>query len=205
MNFFLTKSLLAVGARCHFQNEVALPVDRPLLMVANHNSLYDIPPLYWYLRKHHVKFVSKIELGKGIPSVSFNLRHGGSVLIDRKDQKQSFRALMDFGKYLEKNKYACVIFPEGTRGKKGRLQNFSRGGIKILLKSMPTALIVPVAIKNTWLLNKHGKYPMSFGEKLSWTTLKPLDPTEFTADELISLIEERIRDKVLSGSSHNES
>jgi 1-acyl-sn-glycerol-3-phosphate acyltransferase len=41
------------------------------------------------LRDFHCKFVSKKELGKGIPSVSYNLRHGGSALIDRKDPKQA--------------------------------------------------------------------------------------------------------------------
>ena len=52
--------------------------------------MYDISPIMWYLRKHHVKFVAKKELGKGIPSVSYNLRHGGSILIDRKKPTSSF-------------------------------------------------------------------------------------------------------------------
>jgi 1-acyl-sn-glycerol-3-phosphate acyltransferase len=34
--------------------------------------------------------VSKKELGQGIPSISFNLRHGGSALIDRKDPNRRF-------------------------------------------------------------------------------------------------------------------
>ena len=72
-------------------------------------------PISCYLKKHHPKFVSKIELGKGIPSVSYNLRHGGSVLIDRKDPRQSLTAIKDFGKYIEENNYAAVIFPEGTQ------------------------------------------------------------------------------------------
>ena len=59
------------------------------MIVANHQSMNDIPPIIWYLRKHHPKFVSKMELGKGIPSVSYNLVHGGSVLIDRKNSKQA--------------------------------------------------------------------------------------------------------------------
>ena len=69
----------------------------PLIIVSNHQSMNDIPPIIWYMRKYHPKFVSKIELGKGIPSVSYNLRHGGSALIDRKDSKQALVAIARFG------------------------------------------------------------------------------------------------------------
>jgi 1-acyl-sn-glycerol-3-phosphate acyltransferase len=40
----------------------------------------------------HCKFVSKKELGK-VFKYFFNLRHGGSALIDRKDQKQAIPAI----------------------------------------------------------------------------------------------------------------
>ena len=62
---------------------------QPYIIVCNHQSLYDIPPLIWYLRQIHPKFISKKELGRGIPSVSFNLRHGGSLLIDRAKAKDA--------------------------------------------------------------------------------------------------------------------
>ena len=79
-----------------------MPESGPLIIVTNHQSMYDIPPLIWYLRKYHPKFVSKKELGKGIPSVSFNLRHGGSALIDRKDRRQARAELERLGAYIEK-------------------------------------------------------------------------------------------------------
>lgn len=75
LNWFLTKSLLILGNRVYFIKHHPIPKNRNLVFVANHQSLFDIPPMIWYLRKYHAKFVSKIELGKGIPSVSINLRH----------------------------------------------------------------------------------------------------------------------------------
>jgi len=39
--------------------------------------------VFKYFWTYKPKFISKIELGKGIPSVSYNLRHGGAALIDR--------------------------------------------------------------------------------------------------------------------------
>lgn len=108
-----------VGMRYTFNNPHQIDTNQPLIVVANHQSMHDIYPLTWFLRKHHPKFISKIELGKGIPSVSFNLRHGGGALIDRKNPRQSLPALMKFGEYIETNKRTAVIFPEGTEAKMG--------------------------------------------------------------------------------------
>ena len=89
LNFCLTKLLLVLFIPVKYINTQNLPKNVPLIVVSNHQNVNDIPPIFWFLRKHHPKFVSKIELGKGIPSVSYNLRKGGSVLIDRKDPRQS--------------------------------------------------------------------------------------------------------------------
>ena len=53
------------------------------------------------MRQFHPKFISKKELGKGIPSVSFNLRHGGSALIDRKNPMQAVEAIRKLALYCK--------------------------------------------------------------------------------------------------------
>lgn len=93
LNLGVLASLRVVGARVDLNCEHALAADLPLIVVANHQSMYDIPMLGWMLRKHHPKFVAKIELARGIPSISYNLRHGGSVLIDRGDARAAMRAI----------------------------------------------------------------------------------------------------------------
>jgi 1-acyl-sn-glycerol-3-phosphate acyltransferase len=55
-------------------------------------------------------------VGKGIPSVSYNLRHGGSALIDRKIPNKPFLK-SKLGDYIEEHNRSAVIFPEGTRVK----------------------------------------------------------------------------------------
>src|SRR5690606_28152377 len=86
---FLVLNTYMLGTKYKIIGLDKLPSDIPLIIVSNHQSWYDITSLGWYMRKVHPKFVSKIELGKGIPSISYNLRKGGSVLIDRKNAKQS--------------------------------------------------------------------------------------------------------------------
>ena len=98
MNWVLTKSLFILGIFVSVENKQNLPKNTTLIFVSNHQGVFDIPPLIWAFRKYHPKFVSKIELGKGIPSISFNLRHGGAALIDRKDPKQAISTLGSFAK-----------------------------------------------------------------------------------------------------------
>ena len=84
-NFFLLRCLNLVGTRFQYNNKFTFDKNRPHIIVSNHQSMFDIPPIIWYMRQLHPKFISKKELAKGIPGISYNLRHGGSVLIDRKN------------------------------------------------------------------------------------------------------------------------
>ena len=63
LNLCLTKCIFFIGGRVKFNNPNHIPKDKPLIIVANHQSMYDIPPIIWYMRKYHPKFISsKCEL-----------------------------------------------------------------------------------------------------------------------------------------------
>ncbi|MEY8849366.1 lysophospholipid acyltransferase family protein [Psychroserpens sp. XS_ASV72] len=175
LQFAIMRCLNVLGTRFSWNNTYKIPKDRPLLIVSNHQSMYDIPPIIWYLRQHHVKFVSKKELGKGIPSVSYNLRHGGSVLIDRRNPKQALPAMKAFGEYIENTKRAAVIFPEGTRSKDGQLKPFKTKGLELLFEVVPSAIIVPITINNSWKMLRYGKFPMGIGNHIKFTVHQPVD------------------------------
>lgn len=193
MNFFLMRCLNILGIRFTYDNRHQIETDQPLIIVANHQSMHDISPISWFMRKHHPKFISKIELGKGIPSVSYNLRHGGSALIDRKNPRQSIKAIIDFSKYIETNKRAAVIFPEGTRSKDGVPKTFQRRGLTTLFKGVPSATIVPVTINNSWKTLKYGKFPMGLGAHITFTVHEPLKLATFVnQEELLDRIENTI-------------
>lgn len=196
LNFFLTYSDLLLGSSITFVNQQQLPAGQPIIFVANHQSMYDIPGLIWFLRKFHVKFISKIELTKGIPSISYNLKYGGGANIDRKDSKQAVSELIKLGRRMKENNWSAMIFAEGTRAKDGQMKSFQVGGIATLLKVVPHALVVPVAIENSWKLVQYGSYPLSFGEKLRWTVLPPLDTTGKNPEEIVLEAENAIRIKL---------
>ncbi|NAS10838.1 lysophospholipid acyltransferase family protein [Poritiphilus flavus] len=191
LNWCLMRCTNLLGTRYTFRNTHDLPTDRPLIIVANHQSMYDIPPIIWYLRAHHPKFVSKKELGKGIPSVSFNLRHGGSVLIDRKDSKQALREIAKLGDYIEQNCRSAVIFPEGTRSRTGHPKPFQVTGLKVLMKAAPSAVVVPISINNSWKLLRYGKFPYGLGNHLTYDIHQPHDITE-DHGTIIATVEQQV-------------
>ena len=193
MNLFLMSTYYVLGSSISFSNPHRLPSNRPIIFIANHQSMYDIPPLIWFLRNHHAKFISKIELTSGIPSISFNLKYGGGANIDRKDSKQAVAQILKLGERMKANNWSAVIFPEGTRSRNGQLKPFAVGGVATLLKKAPNALIVPVAKKNSWKFVQYGAYPLSFGEKMSWSVLSPIEPAGKPLVEVVAAAEDLIR------------
>ncbi len=191
LNLSLLRCAHILGTRYTFNNPHNISTDRPAIIVSNHQSMNDIPPIIWWMRKYEPKFVSKKELGKGIPSVSYNLRHGGSVLIDRADTKQSLSEIIKLGKYIEEHKRAAVIFPEGTRSRTGHIKPFKTIGLKLLIRNAPSALIIPVSINNSWKMLKYGKFPYGLGNHITINVHSPIEIQD-NIDELITKVETQI-------------
>lgn len=193
---YLNLVLLRIGHLLGNTYEVTgrelIPQNVPIIFVSNHQSLYDIAGIIWFMRKNHPKFVSKKELGKGIPSISYNLRHGGSVLIDRKDPKQAIPTIKKLGDYIEKYNRSAVIFPEGTRSRTGKPKEFAQTGLKILCKAAPSAYVVPITINNSWKFVKYGFFPFGLGNRLIFTIHPALAVKDYTFDEIMQKTEQTI-------------
>lgn len=196
LNFFLLKCTNLVGTTYTVKGVETIPTGVPIIFVANHQSMYDIVAMIWYFRRFHCKFVSKKELGSGIPSVSFNLRHGGSVLIDRKDPKQAIPVIKGLSEYIEKNTRSAVIFPEGTRSKTGKPKEFAQSGLKILCKYAPSAYVVPVSINNSWKMVRFGMFPVGLGNHLTFTAHKAMAVKDYDFAELMQLTEDAVKEGI---------
>ena len=192
-NWSLMQCLRLLGTRFSYTKHAEIPKGVPIIVVSNHQSMYDISPISWYFREFHPKFVSKKELGKGIPSISFNLRNGGSVLIDRKDPKQALASIRDFSKTIQQNNHAAIIFPEGTRSETGEVKKFSESGLKMLCKFAPDSLIVPLAINNSFKLVKHGSFPLEIGVKLTLDSYEPVPLNSMNFNDLLLKVEETVK------------
>jgi 1-acyl-sn-glycerol-3-phosphate acyltransferase len=195
LNFFLIQNLYTLICRPSFYGFDKIPKNRPLIIVANHQSFFDIAPVVWGFRKHHAKFISKKELGRFLPSISFNLRKGGSVLIDRKKGSQSIKEIFKLGKLMELKNFSTCLFPEGTRSRTGVVGHFHPAGFKTLLKASPSALIVPFAIHGNYKLHKyHDFFPLNIGQHLKYSALESIDRNDYTDEDLLERVEYRIKE-----------
>ena len=136
--FFL--AVLLGGLRTDFRKFPGV-LPRVFMIVSNHQSLADIPAITLGFSRHGVRFVAKRELRRGVPYVSRSLRFGRSALVSR---------TRDFGEgQNELRKLAAVsregicplIFPEGTRSKTGRLQEFYSGAVRVILERHPMPVL----------------------------------------------------------------
>lgn len=169
----LIKCLKILGARYKFKGLKKIKSDGPVIFISNHQSMWDIPPFFWNYRSMRPKFIAKEELARFIPSISFNLKHGGSVAIDRKKPSEAVERIKAFAKRVRNHKYSICIFPEGTRSKDGRVKPFKLSGIEAILKEIPNATFVPVAIKNTRLIDNSGRFFKRLGVQVTFTQLAP--------------------------------
>ncbi|MGR3812163.1 lysophospholipid acyltransferase family protein [Jiulongibacter sp. NS-SX5] len=186
LNFFLVHGWWLTGSTFKATKTVELPTDRSIIFIANHQSMFDIPGIIWYWKKHTPKFVAKKELAKGIPSISYNLRIANAALIDRKDGKSAVVEIAKLGKHICENTFSAAIFPEGTRSRTGKVKEFHVGGVATLLKRCPNALIVPIAIEGTQKFNPKGIFPLSSFSKMRFTSLEPIEPQGKKVDEIVN-------------------
>jgi 1-acyl-sn-glycerol-3-phosphate acyltransferase len=193
LNWLLIHDFWILLCKPSFTGFEKLPPNRPLIIVANHQSMFDISPVVWGFRKYHAKFISKKELGKNLPSISYNLQKGGSVLIDRENGSQAIREIFKLGKLLEEKKYSACLFPEGTRSKTGLVQTFRLGGFKSLLKASPSALIVPFVIDGNFKLHQYGMFPLNIGLRLKYSVLEPIERNDLKDEELLLEVENKIK------------
>jgi len=168
LNFFLLRGSHLVGSRIQFKAPKNLPKNTPLILIANHQSMYDIIGIIWFFRKLNPIFVSKASLAKGIPSISYNLRNSKAALINRSDRGQALSAI-----------------------------KFSTGGIKGLLDNAPSAHILPITVNGTGKMDAYKVYPVNSFIKLSWTALKTFDPKGMTAAEVAAKAKEMIQAELL--------
>ena len=128
--------------------------------------MFDIPILGSLFFSNFPKYISKRSLGRWIPSVSYNLRRGGHVLIDRSDAPGALDAIRALGRQVRAGGASAMIFPEGTRARVGELGRFKPAGTLALLEEAPETPIVPVAIDESWRLLQHNFLPVPWGVRV---------------------------------------
>jgi 1-acyl-sn-glycerol-3-phosphate acyltransferase len=127
------------GVRVEVEGLERLEPGRTYVFVANHQSIYDIPILFWSL-PYQVRIMAKASLGR-FPFLGWHLRRAGHMLVDR---RRPDRRVFSWGKALAEQGLSLIVFPEGTRSPDGRVARFKGGSFYVALEAgLP---IVPVSV-----------------------------------------------------------
>ncbi|KLO23759.1 1-acyl-sn-glycerol-3-phosphate acyltransferase [Marinitoga sp. 1197] len=150
--------------------------DESYIIVANHQSLLDIPLIIGYV--HPVGFIAKKELEKA-PIISSYIKALGSVFIDRKNPSQAAKALRELKKKLN-NGNKLALFPEGTRTLDGKVKPFKKGSLMIPYRY--GIKIIPVSIDGTYQIIKKGDYFLK-PHDVKIRIFEPINPKNFENEE----------------------
>jgi 1-acyl-sn-glycerol-3-phosphate acyltransferase len=166
LNVSLVAAFHLCGTRLEVERASGVRPNTSYLLIANHQSMFDIPIVGALLFTNYPKYVSKRELARWIPSISYNLRRGGNALIDRADRGQAVEAIRALGERAQARGVSVVIYPEGTRSRSGELKAFKPAGVITLLQAAPALEVVPVAIDESWRLLCHNLLPVPYGTRI---------------------------------------
>lgn len=184
LNTVLTPMFVKVSGRSNIKKYTSY------IVVANHQSLYDIFLIYGWIGMD-IRWVMKKELAK-VPGVGFGSKSVGHIFIDRSNQRAALKSLEEAEKKLV-NGTSVVIFPEGTRSRTGQLTKFKRGAFKMAMDlKLP---LLPVTINGTREVMPHPSAINILPGKVKMTIHAPImveGLTEKDIPELMAKVKETI-------------
>lgn len=186
MAWAINRSARLAGTRFRVEGIENVEPGRPYIIVSNHQSIFDISMTSEFLGKLEPRYVSKREIGKGVPGVSFNLREGGSALIDRRDPAQAHAAIEQLSRRILAEGFSVVIFPEGTRSRTGAMRPFRESGLRTLVQHAPGVPILPVTTSGGSRLFRNELKPVTRGVELVYRIHPPVFPPDPRDQEAFS-------------------
>jgi 1-acyl-sn-glycerol-3-phosphate acyltransferase len=121
------------------------------VFVANHQSIYDIPVLFWSL-PYQLRIIAKESLGR-FPFLGWHLRRAGHMLVDRRRPDRT--GIFGWAGSLPNRGLSLIVFPEGTRSRDGRVGPFKAGS---LFPAVQTGIpIVPLSVVGTRHVMRKGE------------------------------------------------
>lgn len=151
--------LRAAGTRVELEGAENLRADAPQVLVANHESFFDVFTLAVHLPVDY-RFVAKEELGR-IPIFGKAWRTCGHISINREDRNAAVGSLDEAGRRIQEENLTIIMFPEGTRSTTGKLGRFKKGAFVLALQmGVP---VVPVGIVGSRTVLPKSGWPVRRG------------------------------------------
>lgn len=182
VSFFERVGRKVAGNKLTIVGEQNLCQEEGFLLVANHDSIFDLFNIIAVTKEMPISFMAKKELRK-IPIIGKWMEYSQSEFIDRDNLKSQMRSITNLTKLLRNGK-AVGIFPEGTRSEENL--EFKAGSIKIALKAKKA--IQPITLVNTAAIyERQGKIKSAqtyiiVHEAIAYEDYKDRNMTELTKE-----------------------
>ena len=139
------------GVRVSIEGMERLTPGRTYVFVANHQSIYDIPILFWSL-PFQLRIIAKESLGR-VPFLGWHLRRTGHMLVDRSRPDRA--KIFSWASRLTSQGLSLIVFPEGTRSADGRVRRFKGGSFYLALEAgLP---VVPLSVSGSRHVMRKGR------------------------------------------------
>jgi 1-acyl-sn-glycerol-3-phosphate acyltransferase len=149
--------------------------DGTYLVMSNHQSLYDIPVLF-YVIGPNIRMVTKTELFR-VPVFGGALEAAGFIRIDRSDRHRAIRSLDEARSLLASGTHVWIA-PEGTRSLSGQLLPFKKGAFYLAFEAgLP---ILPVTLRGTRDVLAAKGVLSTAGVSVHVTIHEKIDPRPYT-------------------------
>jgi 1-acyl-sn-glycerol-3-phosphate acyltransferase len=143
--------LATTGVDVTVQGLERLVPGKTYVFVANHQSIYDIPSLFWSI-PFQLRIIAKESLGS-FPMLGPHLKRTGHMLVDRSKPDRS--GIFGWASRLTSNGLSLIVFPEGTRSRTGMMGKFKGGSIMLAMQAgLP---IVPISVIGSRHVMKKGE------------------------------------------------
>ncbi|HEX7668618.1 MAG TPA: lysophospholipid acyltransferase family protein [Polyangiaceae bacterium] len=155
----------------HVEGEERLETASPVVVMANHESLFD-PAVIMRTSRKPLRFVVKKDVSR-VPVFGKALAAMGHVFVDRGDSGEADPARPAYGALTEAAGAiaagrSVLVFPEGTRSETDALLPFRTGGFRLAVRAGPRPAtsracagspILPVGIGGTRHLAEARRFP----------------------------------------------
>ena len=138
---FLQMALPILRVKVHITGLEKIPQDEPFLLVSNH--IHDLDPavIYYAVPDSRLAFIAKREVRDLFPFVYKALHKLGGLPIDRENNREAAKTIINATKLIKEKTNSVAVFPEGYVSLSGELLPIRNGALKIATKSQSKIVV----------------------------------------------------------------
>ena len=132
----VTRPLVKIGGAYIPVPERTIPAGPGVLILMNHQSLFDIPLVVQSVEGGYPRIVTRKRYGRWIPLISQMTRLYQYPLVDPSaNTSQMRKTYLELREVARASDVPIAVFPEGSRSRDGQVRPFKTKGVGLLLRA----------------------------------------------------------------------